>query len=271
MTDEKFIELIHREIDGATTPQESAHLREYLATNAEAEKLYADLTKLTRILDEVKQVDPPSHLKQKIMDSIQFHIVSPKSRESLFTNLFRFTTARARGGYAFALAAGMLIGLVATSWFSANNNQTSSLDPAQLTGTIVTGDFDRGFDIIDSREIESQGVTGNIEIRSGQAMLLVELVVNSTAPAEILIRFDPNNLSFYGFRRHQLQPQGISTGAGFVQMTHTGNNVYTLVFEDRSPSLSPISIGIRTAGGQFEELLRTGPISNDGVLGPGEE
>ena len=49
MLSQDQIELIHREIDGANTPDERAAFRSLIETNAEARALEADLRHVTRL------------------------------------------------------------------------------------------------------------------------------------------------------------------------------------------------------------------------------
>ena len=65
------IELIHREIDGANTPEESAACRSLMEENAEAREEEAALRHVARLFDRVEEREPPSHLKQAILDSLR--------------------------------------------------------------------------------------------------------------------------------------------------------------------------------------------------------
>ena len=59
MLDEKQVELIHHEVDGINSEQESARLEELLATNAEARLAMPDFTLKIRILTVLHSYSRP--------------------------------------------------------------------------------------------------------------------------------------------------------------------------------------------------------------------
>ena len=64
------IELIHREIDGANTSQESAAFRSLMEEDAEARALEADLRNVTQLFDRAGEREPPPRLKQAILEAL---------------------------------------------------------------------------------------------------------------------------------------------------------------------------------------------------------
>ncbi len=72
MIDERTVELIHREIDGLNTPEETSMLRSRLPEDPEAQELYEDLVKLGAILKTVAPAEPPGYLKTSILNTIPF-------------------------------------------------------------------------------------------------------------------------------------------------------------------------------------------------------
>lgn len=61
------IELIHREIDGANTPDERAAFQRLVAEHPEAGALHAELRRVARLLEGVEARDPPPGLKPAIL------------------------------------------------------------------------------------------------------------------------------------------------------------------------------------------------------------
>jgi len=70
------IELIHREIDDANTPEESVACGSLMEENAEARELAAELRRVARLFDRVGEREPPSHLKRAILDSLPLPAMS---------------------------------------------------------------------------------------------------------------------------------------------------------------------------------------------------
>ncbi|MGH7532525.1 MAG: anti-sigma factor family protein, partial [Gemmatimonadales bacterium] len=64
------VELIHRESDGANTPEESAVVRALVAQDPEARALDTDLRRLSRLFNQVGTRDPPARLKQAIVEAL---------------------------------------------------------------------------------------------------------------------------------------------------------------------------------------------------------
>src|SRR6266511_5019865 len=64
------IELIHREIDGANTPDESAAFRSLIQENPEARALEAELRLMTAHFERWEEREPPPHLKRTILDAL---------------------------------------------------------------------------------------------------------------------------------------------------------------------------------------------------------
>src|SRR5262245_34349289 len=61
------IELIHREIDGANTPEQSVAFGALLQAQPEARALAAELRQLTQLLDGVAEREPSPRLKRAIL------------------------------------------------------------------------------------------------------------------------------------------------------------------------------------------------------------
>ena len=53
------LDLVHRELDGATTPEESAEVASLVATQPEAQALLTSLRKLDALFREVPDHAPP--------------------------------------------------------------------------------------------------------------------------------------------------------------------------------------------------------------------
>ena len=91
------IELIHREIDEANTPQESAAFRALMDENGEARALEADLRQVAGLLGQAGAREPPPHLKRAILDALpQPARASPASEPAWRT--LRTIIGRAVGG-----------------------------------------------------------------------------------------------------------------------------------------------------------------------------
>ena len=64
---EKYLHLIHAEIDGEATDKELAALREYLASHPGAQRVRVELAKLTSVLRQAEEVETPGDLHSIIL------------------------------------------------------------------------------------------------------------------------------------------------------------------------------------------------------------
>ena len=90
------IELIHREIDGANSPEESAAVRSLMGQYPEARALAAELRHVTRLLDGVGEREPPPHLKRAILEALPqpARAVTPRAIVRWFVSQLSLVTAR---------------------------------------------------------------------------------------------------------------------------------------------------------------------------------
>ena len=65
MIEDKYLELIHKKIDGEITEKEKEELFQFLKANPEAEKLYNDLLDISKDLGDIGEIDPSSESKKK--------------------------------------------------------------------------------------------------------------------------------------------------------------------------------------------------------------
>ena len=90
MLQQQQIELIHREIDGATTPDESAAARKLVAEDPEARALDADLRRVGRLFQQVGSREPPIHPKQNIMAAVARSAPASPNKVPAWSSPFAF-------------------------------------------------------------------------------------------------------------------------------------------------------------------------------------
>jgi anti-sigma factor RsiW len=111
MIDDKYTELIHREIDGANSPQESAQLKAYLAAHPEAQRFHDELASMSNLLREVQPVEPPAPLQDIVMYRLpNRYAAQPKT--SLLATLREWFEVKINFKYAYVFAGGLTMGIV---------------------------------------------------------------------------------------------------------------------------------------------------------------
>ena len=69
--DQRTLDLIHAEIDGLNSTDESSRLRELLVGDSAARDYFAGMVELSETLAGVGQIDPPEGLRLDIMRSVR--------------------------------------------------------------------------------------------------------------------------------------------------------------------------------------------------------
>ena len=170
MVPDKYLELIHAELDGRLTNQQQADLGGFLLESPEGRHLRDELRGLKAALEQIEPVEPPAGLRESILESVRFRRTAARSWASP-------TTLR----YAAAFAGGALISALA---FQIGANQRSGLDPADMTGTMspphasATAPLQQGQGSATVRETPT-GLVLEYDLAAGEA---VRIVTRVTAP-----------------------------------------------------------------------------------------
>ena len=73
MIDQKYLELINKDIDDTISAPEKEVLDEYLKINPEAYSMHQELMEMDKLLDKLPDNDPSDSLKARILNSIDFN------------------------------------------------------------------------------------------------------------------------------------------------------------------------------------------------------
>ena len=115
MVDERILDLINRDIDNVTTPEEHAWLHTFLAGNPESKLVYDELLQLSTNLTQVGEIKPPEYLRTIIIN--QFLAREPEttpSNQQTFS-LFIQEALMALNGFLTGKKAAYLVGAVAVA------------------------------------------------------------------------------------------------------------------------------------------------------------
>ena len=104
-------ELLHRDVDGEITEQESAELQERLAREPDLETSHRALVGLGRTLSQVDLVEPPAELAHDVMRRVKEQRPSGAKEGWLF-GLRALVAQRPALALASSLSVGLLAGLL---------------------------------------------------------------------------------------------------------------------------------------------------------------
>ncbi|MFQ5798291.1 MAG: hypothetical protein ACE5H0_06305 [Bacteroidota bacterium] len=259
MIEEKYLDLIHKEIDGLSTKSESAELSAYLANNLEAQDLYRDLATISRILNNVREVDPPPYLRTNILNSIPSSRYTRKEKRSSLSSVIQSLVVGGNARYAYAVVAGVVLGILAYAVISREIDGSSSSEISTLYGTMLSQEASESLEAGEHVEISLEQAHGTVDIKYSNEIVLVELSLESDQEIDMVIEFDDGDVSFAGFRQLDSPIRTLSIEKSSLRVTNAGNHEYILVFSDQTESISPMSLKVFSEGPLlYEQTVSTG-------------
>jgi hypothetical protein len=127
MPEERVIDLIQRDIDGDTTPEEQAELRDRLERDVDSRIYYDGIRHVAAALEATPASEPPANFTLAVMSGIREQAARTSNAERFRRPRDRFLAVRVGIGLA---AAALLAVVLAPSLFRA-------LDSSHLRGTMI--------------------------------------------------------------------------------------------------------------------------------------
>ena len=233
--DDQHLELIQRQIDGDNSPEESAALEAFLNGNPDAKALHDDLSHVAGMLDGVEAREPPSHLKQAILDALpQAHHAKPQRKERFnpMTALIDGMRAKPRFAFAYTFGLGLVVGLVGYA-IASNASQPLPADASGLQGALIGQGPALDIPEVDEVPIEASGVVGTVKVRAGPDLVVVELALEVQETVEAKLTFDEEAFSLRAFSQLNDGPEtSVSAAPGIVRLTTSGGNTHFFVLNN---------------------------------------
>jgi hypothetical protein len=245
----KYVELINSDLDGEISDAGRADLAAYLQANPEAQAMQAELAELCGALDAVTPVEPPTHLKYAIMDSLK----RPPARRPAQVSGWRRIYAAPMLRHAAAFAAGSIL-----TFALFNSNQISDQafdDVTGLVGTIsetVPTESGQG-----SINLTSNEIAGTVSVHNAGALKVIEFNLSAEGPVEIIAEFSNLDLWFKGFAQLENDNASIVADEGLVRMRMQGRNRYAMYLQHASSMEAPVSFKFYAAGDLIHEATLT--------------
>jgi len=249
MLDERILDLINKDIDGSILPAERAMLDEYRAKNPEVGKMEQELRGVAAALGTVRPVEAPVTLKTRIMQSI-----GPEPRRepllrrgvAAVTDFFRAPSG-VRVAYAFSF--GIVAGIALFAAF-ANWRNPGSLEPADLTGTLIMGSSDNTVESGPVVSISGDRVNGAIATQFTKNIAILTVRVSSADNLRAEFTYDPTHLAVRAVQRGSGARADFSVTGNSVEVQSTGADGYTLYFDRKNAISSPVRVTLFSAGTQ---------------------
>ncbi len=242
MIEERYITLIHREVDGLNSAEESSDLRSYLSHDAGASDFYRDILKLSNMLRAVPLAEPPLNLKKRILNSIAVH--RPSGRQNLVSAMAtQFAQSlRIHRSYAFVFASGLAIGIIGFSLLDGGSPPNERESISQLSGTMKRPGPFPALTVYDQGELSTADVQGEVTLRGSRDLLLVELQVKGPRDVDVALDFAENDVGFSSFSQQNPEPDNLRMEPNSLRVGNAGGNQYTLIFSRKSQHAVPIKV-----------------------------
>ncbi len=254
MIDPKYIELIHRRLDGEITPAENTELTSHLAASTEAHALYEHLSQTFKVVASVPPVDPPSDLKAEVLASIgraPHHAAAPQ--RSLREVMLSVFTPR----LSYGLAAGVLLGIAIGTIGSRGLGSHNSIDPSSLAGTITSGAIPKESRRIDNDSFQNDRFTGRVTVDDVQGAIWVRLEIESGDDVTMNLSMGDRAWTLKGFAQSSPIQNALGTTGSGLYLTHHGKNAYVFVLESTDQLAPVLSLRLDCQGVVYQRDINT--------------
>ena len=212
MINQKYIDLMNQEFDGANSPEQSRDLEDYLSGHEEARTYYRELALALNVFEKVAMLNPPPELGDEILSRLEDRTDTRSNTSSggmlaACRNLFRL---RLQPAYAYTFIGGLVLGLVlfagSTRLSSNNGPELSEQVRGMASNQLWVPEY--GNETI----LTYPGISGRYHILHEGPDLKFHLELSSDLPAVIRFHTERNNSS------------------SVLEMNHQGAESYDLTF-----------------------------------------
>ena len=188
MIDEKYLELIHADIDGELPEQQRAELSRYLLANPEARAFREELRRVCAALDGIEQVEPPEGLRESILEALS---AQRAARRFAMPRVFRTSPLALR--YAAAFVGGLLVSAIA---FQVGTESRDGLGVSELVGTMAAREGASEAVRADAIKLDLQQVGGAVNLYEAGSVLVLEFDLAPRQPIEVVAAYQGGEARF---------------------------------------------------------------------------
>jgi hypothetical protein len=247
MADDRYIELINKEISGTITPSERDDLHKYLRENPDAQRIYRELRETCNLLNEVSDVEPPANLRWRIMDSVDFGRYEAKRKRPVLEFMLRAGQLSLRPRLAYVFALGVVVGLVVYSVLLTRPMGRYPTEIGNLYGTIGVAE-DVRFTTLERIPVDSDHVKGWIELSRFANVLVFEVSLRNPGQFEIFLEHDSAQASLSALRPGDRAKSLLETAEGYLRISGSGDSEFHLSLIKKTAGAVPIDLKLLTSG-----------------------
>lgn len=244
MIQPRYIELMHGEIDGANSPDQTRDLQAYLAAHPDVQAQFQELREALGLLDGLPAQEPPADLRPRILAAVAAAGVpesaAGRSRLAGWREAWRRLGARA--GYRYAFVAGFAACLLVTvvAWHLAAPGRLG--DPSHLHGTILrqAAPERAGGEVV---SIVGDDLAGRVQVAFDGARTVVRLELTSGRPVEVVF-VGEGNLALGGFRATAGAPTMLAADGRRLAFAHDGAGGYEIAFDHHPDRMASLTVRV---------------------------
>jgi hypothetical protein len=248
---DEYRDIIEKEIEGSATPEESRRLETYLDAHPEARSFHEEVQRLSRMLHEVKAVEPPGRLKADILRALRTRPQVHDHQPSWFEILVASLRGRAGVRYSLSFGAGAVAALVLLALIVQSPISKPGSDG--IAGMMIDRSTLGGLEAVSARILDFGETRGAITTKSDGELVLAEIELSSPHKVDVVLEY-PHGLVPRGF---EVSPSDMEVSLGETQarFVHRGEGQYTFFLESATGSPSSLTIRLSTGEGSFDGTL----------------
>lgn len=248
---EEYQEWISAEVDGELSAEERTVLHKRLLSDPEAQRARTDMIRLAETLRRVEEVEPPADLSRSIMAALP--PAQSASAGSLRTQFW--FVRRPAFKYAYALAAGVLLGFVLNQVVFQRTKTAQSTD---LYGSMAPRAMVNGLAPAEQLKLNADGLTGSVRLGRLSSRALLEFDLELRENAEVTVRFDAASMEFNGYNQELPGNISLTAGSGRISLKCERRQHFTLSWTNRKKVPVTFTLDFLVSG----KLVQSGTVQS---------
>ena len=256
MSDERAFELLSAAADDDLTAAEQAELEKLLRELPQAENLKADMDQLEEIMANVADVDPPSRLRDEIMQAAS--LPQPSAKWS-FADWLHPIRSGAVLRYGFSAAIGALLVIAV---YEGQPHLGPITDITELVGTMAPDSGGVGRSVLDTFSFERTGVSSIVRLEQRDDALVLDVRIDTTRPVEISMDFAAAGLEVEALAQTQSSFESIQFADNVLKVKGRGKRRFSVLLHARDDTSSASNAEIALEFSSDGKLLQQGSLNS---------
>lgn len=202
MSSERLEALLWQKIDGTIDSSGEELLAEFMSEDPQANERQRTVAALSKLLDEVESIEPPPELRESLLDAIREPL--PQPLPFVVPGTTSSDEARPKRVRLSYLAAGILIGVIATRLLMPVFEDREPVNASQVTATMSTDLADTS---VRGLTLALEPIEGELELWQQEGRWVAELRLDE--PAQVLLTLDGQGR---GLELESVRQEGGRTG-----------------------------------------------------------